>query len=383
VTKMVDQPSHSNDTVTLFLCGDVMTGRGVDQILPHPNRPELHEGYMASALDYLQLAEQASGPIPRPVDFTYIWGDALSELKRVAPAVRIINLETSVTRSETWQPKNINYRMHPDNIPCITAAGIDCCVLANNHVLDFGEAGLEETLDTLKRAGLHVAGAGRNRDEASAPAVLALPGGGRVLVFAFGSETSGISRDWAATARMSGVNRLDDLSERTVQQIAAHIASVRRPGDIVVASIHWGENFSYAIPPEQQRFARALIDTAGVAVVHGHSSHHVKGIEVYRDRPILYGCGDFLNDYEGIHGYETYRGDLGLMYFVSVERATGRLLRFDMTPTCIHRFQVRRAEAGEAQWLWQVLKRESAPLGVDVLLRDDHTLQLHWGVAGC
>jgi poly-gamma-glutamate synthesis protein (capsule biosynthesis protein) len=369
----------SDDTVTLFLCGDVMTGRAIDQILPHPNSPALHEGYLASALDYLQLAEQASGPIPRPVDFAYIWGDALAELKRVAPAVRIINLETSVTRSETWMPKNINYRMHPDNIPCITAAGIDCCVLANNHVLDFGEAGLEETLDTLKRAGLHVAGAGRNRDEASAPAVLDLPGGGRVLVFAFGSETSGVSCDWAATARMSGVNRLDDLSEHTVQQIAAHIESVQHPGDIVVVSLHWGANFSYAIPREQQRFARALIDEAGVDVVHGHSSHHVKGIEVYRERPILYGCGDSLNDYEGIHGYETYRGDLGLIYFVTVERATGRLLRFDMTPTRIRRFQVRRAEAGEAQWLWQVLQRECAPFSVAVELGDDRRLTLRWG----
>jgi poly-gamma-glutamate capsule biosynthesis protein CapA/YwtB (metallophosphatase superfamily) len=146
----------------------------------------------------------------------------------------------------------------------------------------------------------------------------------------------------------------------------------------VVASIHWGENFSYAIPPEQQRFARALIDAAGVAVVHGHSSHHVKGIEVYRDRPILYGCGDFLNDYEGIHGYEAYRGDLGLMYFVTVERSTGRLLRLDMTPTRIQRFQVRRAEASEAKWLWQVLKRESEPFGVDVVLSEDQCLQLRW-----
>ena len=375
---MVDQPADGDDNVTLFVCGDVMTGRAIDQILPHPGSPELHEGYLASALDYLQLAEQSSGPIARPVDFAYIWGDALAELERVAPAVRIINLETSVTRSETWQPKNINYRMHPDNIACITAAGIDCCVLANNHVLDFGEAGLEETLDTLRHAGLHVAGAGRNRDEARAPAVLALPGGGRVLVFAFGVETSGISRDWAATAKMSGINRLEDLSERTLRQIATHVQGVRRPGDIVVASIHWGANFEYAIPPEQQRFARALIDEAGVAVVHGHSSHHVKGIEVYRERPIFYGCGDLLNDYEGISGYEAYRGDLGLMYFVTVERATGRLVRLDMTPTRIHRFQVRRAEAGEAQWLWQVLQRECAPFRVEVELDDDQRLSLRW-----
>jgi len=373
---MLDQVVRNDDAVTLFLCGDVMTGRGIDQILPHPCNPDLREHYLASALDYLQLVEQVSGPIPRPVDFPYIWGDALSELKRVAPDVRIINLETSVTRSEEWWPKGINYRMHPDNLPCITAAGIDCCVLANNHVLDFGPAGLDETLNTLKHAGLHMAGAGRNHDEAAAPAVLALPGGGRLLVFAFGSESSGVTRDCAATAREPGVNRLDDYSERTVREIAAQVACARRAGDIVVASIHWGANFDYTISPEQQHFARALIDEAGVAVVHGHSSHHVKGIEVYRERPILYGCGDLLNDYEGISGYESYRGDLGLMYFVTMERATGLLLRLAMTPTRIHRFQVQRATIGEAQWLRQVLQRESEPFGVEVELRDDQRLQL-------
>jgi len=296
-----------------------------------------------------------------------------------APDLRIINLETSVTRRDTWWPKGINYRMHPDNVPCLTAAGIDCCVLANNHVLDFGPAGLEDTLDTLQRAGMKTAGAGRHHDAAAEPAVLALPAGGWVLVFDFGLETSGVTRDWAATAASPGVNLLADLSEHTVRQIAEQVERVRRPGDVVVASIHWGENFGYAIPPEQRRFAHALIDTAGVAVVHGHSSHHVKGIEVHRGQPILYGCGDLLNDYEGIRGYETYRGELGLMYFATVERQSGRLLRLDMTPTRIRRFQVKRAATDEAQWLRQVLQRESACYGVGVELGDDQCLQLRWG----
>jgi poly-gamma-glutamate capsule biosynthesis protein CapA/YwtB (metallophosphatase superfamily) len=375
---MVNPDARHEQSVTLFLCGDVMTGRAIDQILPHPGNPELREHYLASTLDYLERAEQFSGPIARPVDFAYIWGDALAELQRVAPAVRLINLETSVTRSEAWWPKGINYRMHPDNVACLTAAGIDCCVLANNHVLDFGPAGLEETLATLTHAGIQHAGAGRNLEEAEAPAVLALPCGGRLLVFAFGTESSGVTRDGAAGTRAAGVNRLKDFSDCTVRAIATHIARVRRPGDLVLASIHWGGNFDYTIPPEQRHFAHALIDEAGVDVVHGHSSHHVKGIEVYRERPILYGCGDLLNDYEGIRGYEAYRGDLGLLYFVTVACATGRLVRLTMTPTRIRRFQVQRAEAGETQWLWRVLQRESEPFGVTVELGDDQRLQLHW-----
>ena len=76
------------DTVTLFLAGDVMTGRAIDQVLPRPGSPRIFEPYSDSALDYLRLAERASGAIPRPVDFDYIWGDALAVLDAAAPAAR-------------------------------------------------------------------------------------------------------------------------------------------------------------------------------------------------------------------------------------------------------------------------------------------------------
>ena len=122
--------------VTLFLCGDVMTGRGIDQALPHPSKPRIHEGFMGSAMGYLELAERAWGPIPRPVGFSYVWGDALAELETRAPDLRIVNLETSITTSDEPWPKGINYRMHPRNAPCLSAARLDLCVLANNHVLD-------------------------------------------------------------------------------------------------------------------------------------------------------------------------------------------------------------------------------------------------------
>ena len=145
--------------ITLALCGDVMIGRGIDQILPHPAGPRLHEPYVASALRYVELAERAHGAIPRPVGFAYVWGEALAELARIRPDRRVLNLETSVTRRGMPYPKGINYRMSPENAPCLTAAGVDCCVLANNHVLDWGEIGLEDTLTTLHRVGLATAGA--------------------------------------------------------------------------------------------------------------------------------------------------------------------------------------------------------------------------------
>ena len=119
----MDRPAPTPRSITLFLAGDVMTGRGIDQILPHPSKPRIPERQVRSAIDYVKLAERATGPIERPVDFGYVWGDALIELDHVQPDVRIINLETSITVSEdSWPGKGIGYRMHPQNIGCLTAA---------------------------------------------------------------------------------------------------------------------------------------------------------------------------------------------------------------------------------------------------------------------
>jgi poly-gamma-glutamate capsule biosynthesis protein CapA/YwtB (metallophosphatase superfamily) len=383
-----DQPtagSRSPDghtPIKLFLCGDVMTGRGIDQVLPHPGNPILFEGYMKSATGYVELAEEVNGPIPQPVLFSYIWGDTLAELVRRKPDVRIINLETAVTRSGDVQDKAVNYRMNPDNILCITAAQIDCCVLANNHILDWGDAGLAETLKTLKQADIKVAGAGLNVQEAQKPVEFAVSGKGRVLVFSFGSETSGIPWSWAARADRPGVNLLPDFSAKTVREIRDRIKQVRLPGDIVVASIHWGNNWGYAIPVEQQDFAHGLIDEAAVDVIHGHSSHHVKGIEVYKGKLILYGCGDFLNDYEGISGHEAYRGDLTLMYFVSAESHTGKLVSLSLVPMQIRHFRLNRTSDDDAAWLKNILNREGKKLGTSVEQATDNTLMLRWMLQG-
>lgn len=365
-------------TITLFLCGDVMTGRGIDQILPHPSSPELHEPYVVSALEYLAMAERANGPIPKPVDFPYVWGEAAEELDRAAPAARIINLETSITTSDNYHPKGINYRMHPANAGCLTAAKIDCCVLANNHVLDWGHSGLAETISTLRKAGIQPAGAGRNLTEAWEPAVIEVSGNSRVLVFGAGMTDSGIERDWAATVSRPGVALLPDLSGRTVTFVAEQVNRVKRPGDIAVLSIHWGGNWGYEISPQHQAFAYKVADLAAIDVVHGHSSHHPKGIEVYRGKPILYGCGDFINDYEGIAGREEFRSHLVLAYFVTVDPATGKLLRLEMRPFKTERFQLHRAGCEDAQWLQDMLSREGRRFGTRVKLETGGRLVLEW-----
>jgi poly-gamma-glutamate synthesis protein (capsule biosynthesis protein) len=365
--------------ITLWLSGDVMTGRGIDQVLPHPCDPILYEPCMTSAEGYVELAERASGSIPRPVDFAYPWGDALDELERVGPDVRIVNLETAVTRSaDAWRSKAIHYRTSPQNARVLAAAGIHCCALANNHVLDWGYAGLAETLDTLDSLGVRHAGAGRTLAEAETPATLDLGGKGRVLVYSFAATSSGVPRSWEAAGARPGVALLRDLSEPSARRIAERVASEKRAGDVVVVSLHWGDNWGFDVPPEQRDFAHALVELAGADVVHGHSSHHVKGIEVHRQRPILYGCGDFLDDYEGIGGFEQFRDDLGLMYFVALDAKTGDLVRLEMTPTRIAGLRVRRACGSDALWLAETLRREGERFGTSVVWTGGGRLDLRW-----
>jgi poly-gamma-glutamate synthesis protein (capsule biosynthesis protein) len=364
--------------VTLFLCGDVMTGRGVDQILRSPGAPRIQESHVRDARAYVSLAEQASGAIPRSADPAYIWGDALAELEAVAPEARVVNLETSITRStEPWPDKGIHYRMHPANVACLSVARIDVCALANNHVLDYGYPGLEETLATLAAAGLKSAGAGRNSAEAGRPAIVELPGGRRVIVLSSGTATSGIPRAWAATRTRPGVDVLEDLSSATADRLAARGRRIRRQGDVVVASIHWGSNWGYEVPASHVRFAHWLIE-GGVDIVHGHSSHHPRPIEVYRDKLVLYGCGDFIDDYEGIPGYEDFRDDLVLMYFPLVEPSTGRLLGLRMVPLRICKMRLDRATSAETAWVRDRLSAIGGAFGSRVEVVPDGSLRLRW-----
>jgi len=364
--------------VTIFLCGDVMTGRGIDQILPHPSPPQIYEPYMTDARGYVELAEKTFGSIPKPFNFAAVWGDAIPELDKHAPDVRLINLETAVTESEDyWKGKGINYRMNPANAPVLSAAKITVVALANNHALDWGYAGLAETVKTLASLKIDHAGAGKNQNDAEAPAIADVEGKARVIVFSFAAETSGVPEAWAATDKQSGVNLLPDLSSETIRCIRNQVLQVKKQDDIVIASIHWGPNWGYDISAEETRFSHKLIDEAGVDVIHGHSSHHVKAIEVYRNKLILYGCGDFLNDYEGIGGHEVFRGDLGLMYFARVDPLTGRLLSLDMTPTQIRHFRVNYASPGDAAWLAGFLNREGKRFGTSIEIVEENRLRLH------
>lgn len=354
-----DATGHEH--LMLWLAGDVMTGRGIDQVMAHPCSPELYESWVRDAREYVKLAEKVHGRIPHPVPPEHIWGEALAEIERHQPELRLVNLETAVTsHGHPWPAKGIHYRMNPRHVDALQAARLDVCSLANNHVLDWGVDGLRDTLSTLHAAGIHTAGAGINRAAAEAPAIWHAQQGGRWLVFAWATTDSGAPHPWQATTQQPGIQILDMLDEHTALQVAQTVARHRQAGDRVIVSLHWGGNWGWDVPEEQQRFAHRLIDWGVADLVHGHSSHHPRPIEVYRGKLILYGCGDLINDYEGIGRHEV--GDTGVacLYFAQVSARTGELQHLEVQAWTLKQFRLVRAEEPKQKEFLNLFNTHSA-----------------------
>jgi poly-gamma-glutamate synthesis protein (capsule biosynthesis protein) len=300
-------------TVRIGLTGDVMIGRAIDAILPYHVDGRLYEGYAKHADSYVDLAEKQNGPLPKHEIQTqqhkYIWGDLLHELRDL-PDCLIVNLETALTTSDTPAPhKGINYRAHPKNVRTLIEAGVTIATLANNHVLDWMEDGLLETLKTIENDGILCAGAGKNKNEATRSAQVTVnvmddEGKGTKIpvtinVIAVGFPSAGVPMSWRATHTNCGVNVEQDLTIETAKRIVKEarenplVPSDSQHGpQLVIASLHWGPNWNWGIPQEWRDFAHTLIDH-GADMVIGHSSHHVKGVEVYKGKMIAYGTSCF------------------------------------------------------------------------------------------
>lgn len=375
---MLQDTTSVNSSVRLFLCGDVMPARGIDQILPFSVDSILYESYVKDARDYVKLAERKNGSILKPVSYNYIWGDAIKIWEKMLPEVKIINLETSITtHNKPWAGKGINYRMHPKNVAILTNAKIDYCSLANNHTLDWERQGLIETVETLKNSNIAFSGAGRNIEEASKPIIIPIKNG-RIIIFSFGAESSGIPKLWAAKQQLSGLNILPNNIDVLINLIKNQLEAIKKKNDIVVFSVHWGGNWGYNIPSNHKRIAHEIIDNAGIDIVLGHSSHHPMGIEVYKNKLIIYGAGDFINDYEGIQSHGEYKGELSLMYFPSINITNGQLISLKVFPMEIKKFKLNNASKPDVIWLKNILNKEGKKLNTQVKLNDDNSMDLKW-----
>lgn len=361
---------------TLCLCGDIMTAHGIDPLLPPSETRLPHARSMRSALEYVRAAE-AEAPLPRPVCFEYPWGDALALLKREQPDLRLVNLEACITARGSTACQRLLARLPPQQLPTLVALGVDGALLANPHALGWGREGLHDTLASLRQAGIAAIGAGHDRAEAEQEAQWLLPGKSRVRLFAFGHASGGLSGQWAADEATPGVSWLERLDGEAVQRLACRIRGSRQEGDIVLVALHWGGHWGYEVSGEQRRFARALIDEAGVDLVWGNASCHPRPIEVYRGRLILYGVGKFQKNPGAGGEHAALRPDLAALYLPRL-CADGRLAELRLWPLRVHLFRLKRACASDCQWLARALGQACRCHGTGLEPLPDGSLRLYW-----
>lgn len=333
-------------TYTISLLGDIMLGRLIDQLLPvHVHEPQEARHVASMRSRHTEL---------RDYDLKSPWGDTIPLLDR--SDLVIGNLETSATTCEDkWPDKVFNYRMHPSNIECLKIAGIDHVSLANNHTLDFGRKGLLDTIEVVRSSGITHAGAGLTTSEAHIPAVLRLPNltdpaskdsqGHELHLYSFSDHPL----NWQKVPEFNLI-AYNTADQSRIQQILTqrHLDSTATPS-LKIVSMHWGPNYSWEpSSTDITTLAHFLIDECGVDVIHGHSSHHVQGIEIYKSKLILYGCGDFLDDYAVV---PNFRNDLSAVWNVMVtEPEPGKLKlgRVEVFPTRIKLFKTGLLSAGDS-----------------------------------
>lgn len=318
-------------SLKLLFVGDVMLGRLVNQVL-------------------------------KVEPSTYPWGDTLSLFQRAD--VRLCNLECVISdRGTPWSatPKVFHFRSDAKNVAVLKAAQIDAVSLANNHVLDFSYEGLFDMLRHLEQSGIRFAGAGATLKEASDPIIWEVQG--RKLGFIAITDNE---PDWAASEEQPGVWYVPIRVEgKQAQYLFEVVQRAKAEVTSLIVSVHWGSNWGYVPPPEHRLFAHALID-CGADIIFGHSSHVVRGIEVYQDRPIIYGAGDFIDDYAVD---EVERNDQSFLFLIELKGTMpSRLLLY---PTVIRHFQARRAENGESHAIVTRMQRLCMQLNTAMIWNEE------------
>lgn len=324
-------PKSNDATVTIGLAGDVMIGRLVNE-----------------QLDYVQ---------PH-----YIWGDLLPVLK--SNDLNLINLEAALTKCTKEVPKVFNFKADPHKVQALLDASIDIVNLANNHVLDYSEEGLLETLTTLDNARIYHVGAGKNLAEARKPVILTKNG---IRIGFLGCTDN--EPTWKATKKDPGTNFLEVGELEAIQK---DVAAIRDKVDVIILSIHWGPNMRERPNRSFIDFAHHLIDS-GVDILHGHSAHIFQGVEVYHGKLILYDTGDFVDDY---YVDPVLRNDRSFLFMVEV--GVKGVVGLRLIPVLIGNFQVNKAHGEDAEWAIQRMQRLSKELHMD-LFRNGEELVLSLG----
>jgi poly-gamma-glutamate capsule biosynthesis protein CapA/YwtB (metallophosphatase superfamily) len=332
-------------TARLVLAGDVMLGRLVNLAL-------------------------------RTGDFAFPWGDTLSIFG--AADWKFCNLECVLSDLVPAElpHKTFHFRSDRRNAAVLKAAGIDAVSIANNHSLDFGEEALMDMLASLEAEGIGHAGAGANLEQAMRPALSITRTGITIGVLACTDNEPG----WAASEAKPGVWFVPpDPGDERAQQLLHQVRRLHGLSHLGIVSLHWGSNWGTDPEPGHRELAQALV-RAGADLVFGHSCHVLRGVEIHEDALVVYGAGDFIDDYAVD---EVERNDRSLLFIVDVER--GRPARLKLQPTVICKLQARLADGREAGEILEKVRRICGRLGTRVVIAGGQgtvTLESRRGQAG-
>jgi poly-gamma-glutamate capsule biosynthesis protein CapA/YwtB (metallophosphatase superfamily) len=253
----------------------------------------------------------------------------------------MVNLETAITERGSPQPKEYMFRAPPSALEALRAGGVDVATMANNHGVDFGASGLEDSLHAIRESGFPVVGIGVDAAHAYAPYRVTVHGERIAIIGATQVIDSGLISTWTATATNGGL-----ASAKAVDQLIAAVRTARRTSDTVVVYLHWGVEKTTCPSAEQQQLARLLV-LAGADVIVGSHAHRLLGAGRLGRAFVDYGLGNFA--------FYTPSGP-GTQTGVLTVTVTGRRInRYGWTPAEIndgtpHPLTGNEATAATADW---------------------------------
>lgn len=272
--------------------------------------------------------------------YSYPWGNILQLLHK--NDLNIINLETTLTKSEKKVTKVFNFKSDPDKVQTLIEGKIDVVNLANNHILDFNQEGFFETLKILEQKNIKYVGVGKNIDEARKPIIIKKDKT-KIGIIGYTDNEPG----WIATKTKPGINYIE---VGNIEKVINDIKDIKTQVDLLILSIHWGPNKIERPTKEFINFAHQMID-AGVDIIHGHSAHIFQGIEIYKNKIIMYNTGDFVDDYMV---YPDLRNDHSFLFRVKI--INSKIKNIELVPVIISNMQVNLAKENEAQEILNRMK---------------------------
>jgi poly-gamma-glutamate synthesis protein (capsule biosynthesis protein) len=311
-----------DDRLTIGFTGDVMIGRQVDKVISD-------KGY------------------------AYPWGNLLPALK--ATDINIINLETTFTYSSRKVFKVFNFKASPDKVETLSLAKIAITNLANNHILDFSEEGLAETITTLNAARIKHVGAGMSSEEAEKPEIIFKNNVRLGIIGVTDNEPT-----WKAGKEHCGTYHITVSNKADRNRLLYSIGSLKSETDLLIVSIHWGPNMRERPSSLFIDFAHQMIDH-GADIIHGHSAHIFQAIEVYRRKIILYDTGDFVDDYI-VH--KDVRNDLSFFFMARVNK--NAVEKLSLFPVLISNYQVNFADNEEYKWCMARMQKLAQQFGTTI-----------------